>query len=144
MPRPRKRRRVWHEPRPAIFKPVGVPLGQLNAITLLYEELEALRLVDLEERYQEEAAEQMNISRSTLQRIVSEAHYKVAQALTEGAALHIEGGTFRVATKCWQCNDCGHLWEIEHGSGQSKPVRCPICDSHAIRLRRMRRHQAHA
>ena len=142
MPRPRKRRRVWSEPKPAIFKPVGVPLDQLKTITLLHEELEALRLVDLEERYQEAAAEQMNISRSTLQRIVSEAHYKVAQALTEGAALHIEGGTFRVPTQCWQCNDCGHLWEIEHGSGQSKPVCCPRCDSHAIRLRRMRKHRA--
>jgi predicted DNA-binding protein (UPF0251 family) len=50
MPRPRKRRRVWHNPIPAVFKPVGVPLHQLKSITLLHEELEALRLVDLEER----------------------------------------------------------------------------------------------
>lgn len=139
MPRPRKPRRVWHDPQPVIFKPVGVPLHQLRAITLLHEELEALRLVDLEEHYQEEAAQQMNVSRSTLQRIVSEARRKVVQALTGGAALHIEGGTFRVATKSWQCNDCGHLWEIEHGSGQSKANRCPQCESSAIRLRQMRR-----
>jgi predicted DNA-binding protein (UPF0251 family) len=142
MPRPRKRRRVWSEPRPAIFKPVGIPLDQLKTITLLHEELEALRLVDLEARYQEDAAQQMNISRSTLQRIVSEARYKVTQALTEGVALHIEGGTFRVVNQCWQCNDCGYLWEIEHGSGRSTPARCPSCNSHLIRLRRMRRHQA--
>ena len=127
---------------PAIFKPVGVPLDQLKTIILLHEELEALRLVDLEELYQEEAAEQMNISRSTLQRIVSEARAKVARALTEGAALQIEGGTFRVATKCWQCMDCGHRWEIEHGSGQSAPARCPSCGSHEIRLRQMRRQRA--
>ncbi len=139
MPRPRKRRRVWREATPAIFKPVGVPLHQLNTITLFHEELEALRLVDLENRYQEEAAEQMNVSRSTLQRIVNEAHVKVAQALTEGAALHIEGGTFRVATHYWQCADCGHVWEVEHGSGQGAPARCPRCRSSYIRLRRMRR-----
>jgi predicted DNA-binding protein (UPF0251 family) len=139
MPRPRKRRRVWHEPKPAIFKPVGVPLHQLRAITLLHEELEALRLVDLEGRYQEDAARQMNISRSTLQRIVNEARTKVARALTEGAALHIEGGTFRVATKHWQCTDCGQLWEIEHGSGQSAPARCPSCGSHTIHLRKKQR-----
>jgi uncharacterized protein len=138
MPRPRKHRRVWHTPNPVIFKPVGVPLHQLKSITLLHEELEALRLVDLEERHQKEAAEQMSISRSTLQRIVSEAHHKVAQALTKGTALHIEGGTFRVPMVCWQCNDCGHFWEMEHGSGQSKPIRCPTCGSQAIRLRRMR------
>jgi len=143
MPRPRKRRRVWHEPKPAIFKPVGVPLDQLQAITLLHEELEALRLVDLEGRYQEDAARQMNISRSTLQRMVSEARAKVAQALTEGSALQIEGGTFRVATKSWQCADCGHLWEIEHGSGQSAPAHCPVCGRHKIRQRHVRRQRAH-
>ena len=143
MPRPRKRRRIWQEPQSLLFKPVGVPLHRLHAIPLLYEELEALRLVDLEGRYQADAAEQMNISRSTLQRIVSQARAKVVQALTEGAALHIEGGTFRIATKSWQCSDCGHLWEIEHGSGQSVPARCPSCGSPVIHLRRMRRHRAH-
>ncbi len=61
MPRPRKRRRIWHDPKPAIFKPVGVPLNELKMIILLHEELEALRLVDMAERYQEEAAEQMNV-----------------------------------------------------------------------------------
>ncbi len=140
MPRPRKRRRVWHEPQPAIFKPVGVPLRKLETIALLHEELEALRLVDLEERYQEDAAEQMNVSRSTIQRIVTEARRKVVQALVEGAALHIEGGTFRVPAVRWQCDECGHRWEIEHGSGQGAPARCPACGSHMIRQRRMRRH----
>jgi predicted DNA-binding protein (UPF0251 family) len=142
MPRPRKRRRVWHEPKPAIFKPVGVPLEQLKAITLSHEELEALRLVDLEGHYQETAAEHMNVSRSTLQRMVSEARYKVVHALTDGAALHIEGGTFRVAKVWWQCETCGHLWEIEHGSGQGAPSSCPACTSHEIRLRRMPKHRA--
>jgi predicted DNA-binding protein (UPF0251 family) len=136
MPRPRKRRRVWHEPKPAIFKPVGVPLDQLKAITLLHEELEALRLVDLEGHQQGTAAEQMSVSRSTLQRILNEARLKVAQTLTEGAALHIEGGTFRVASVWWQCEDCGHLWEIEHGSGRSASSQCPSCNSHSVRLRR--------
>ena len=139
MPRPRKRRRVWHEPQPAIFKPVGIPLDQLATITLLHEELEALRLVDLEGRYQEAAAEQMNVSRSTLQRIVNVARHKVVQALIGGVALHIEGGIFRVARVWWQCDDCDHIWEIEHGSGQSTPVRCPSCSSHEIRLHRRRK-----
>jgi len=143
MPRPRKRRRVWHEPNPAIFKPVGVPLDRLKAITLLHEELEALRLVDLERHHQEVAAEQMNVSRSTLQRILNEARTKVTQALTDGAALHIEGGTFRVASVWWQCEACGHLWEIEHGSGRSAPSQCPSCSSHSVRLRRSPKQRTH-
>ncbi len=141
MPRPRKHRRVWHEPQPAIFKPVGVPLYRLKTIVLLHEELEALRLTDLEERYQAEAAEQMGVSRSTLQRIVTEARRKVTQALVEGAALHIEGGTFRVPAVLWQCDACGHRWEIEHGSGRGAPARCPSCGSALIRLRRRPRHK---
>jgi uncharacterized protein len=116
-----------------------MPLDQLKAITLLHEELEALRLVDLEGQYQQVASEQMGVSRSTLQRIVSEARYKVAEALTEGAALYIEGGTFRVASVWWQCEACGHLWEIEHGSGQGAPSQCPSCSSHMVRLHQMRR-----
>ena len=141
MPRPRKHRRVWHEPQPAIFKPVGVPLYRLKTIVLLHEELEALRLTDLEERYQAEAAEQMGVSRSTLQRIVTEARRKVTQALVVGAALHIEGGTFRVPAVLWQCDACGHRWEIEHGSGRGAPARCPSCGSALIRLRRRPRHK---
>ena len=142
MPRPRKRRRLMHAPQPAIFKPVGVPLKSLVGTTLLHEELEALRLADLEGRYQEEAAEQMGVSRSTFQRIVTEARRKIAQALVEGTALHIEGGTFRVAAVRWHCEDCRHNWEIEHGSGQGQPEVCPACGSRAIRERRghRRRH----
>ncbi len=138
MPRPRKRRRLWHEPQPAIFKPVGIPLRQLAQITLLHEELEALRLADLEGRYQVESAEQLGVSRSTFQRIVVDARRKVAQALVDGAALHIEGGTFRVAAVRWQCADCGHRWEIGHGSGEGRPVQCPACGSTSLRRHRQR------
>ena len=138
MPRPRKRRRLWHEPQPAIFKPVGIPLQKLKHVTLLHEELEALRLADLEGRYQAQAAEQLGISRSTFQRILVDARRKVVQALVDGAALQIEGGTFRVAAVSWQCDDCGHRWEIEHGSGLGRPARCPACGSASIRLRRKR------
>jgi uncharacterized protein len=143
MPRPRKHRRVWHEPLPAIFKPVGVPLRRLATITLLHEELEALRLTDLEERYQDDAAEQMGVSRSTLQRIVAEARRKVTRALVEEAALRIEGGTFRVPAVRWQCAECNHRWEVEHGSGQGAPARCPACHGAAIHLRRVRGGRKH-
>jgi predicted DNA-binding protein (UPF0251 family) len=141
MPRPRKHRHLWREPQPAIYKPVGVPLKSLECITLLHEEVESLRLADLEAQYQQEAAEQMGISRSTFQRIVTEARRKVAQALVEGAALQIEGGTFRVAAVRWHCTRCGYNWEIEHGSGQGHPETCPECASHMIRERTGRRRQ---
>ena len=96
MPRPRKRRALAQLPRPAIYKPAGVPLDTLPRVTLLYEELEALRLADLEGLTQTEAAERMGVSRSTFQRIVGQARQHVSRALVEGHALEIEGGTFQV------------------------------------------------
>ncbi len=136
MPRPRKHRRLGHAPQPAFYKPVGVPLRTLDCTVLLHEELEALRLADLEGCYQEEAATQMAVSRSTFQRIVTEARRKVAEALVNGHALQIEGGTFRVVAVRWHCDDCRHNWELEHGSGQGEPEHCPACGSQAIRERR--------
>ncbi len=96
MPRPRKRRILAHTPKPAIYKPTGVPLDHLERVTLLHEELEALRLADAEGLTQSEAAERMGVSRSTFQRTIAQARRRVAIALTAGHALQIEGGTFEV------------------------------------------------
>jgi uncharacterized protein len=91
VPRPRKRRRLSFTPERVIYKPAGIPLFDLRQVVLLPEELEALRLSDLEEKSQEDAAEQMAVSRSTFQRILSRAHRQVALALSKGYALRIEG-----------------------------------------------------
>ncbi|MFN2165409.1 MAG: DUF134 domain-containing protein, partial [Anaerolineae bacterium] len=64
MPRPRKRRLINRVPQPAIYKPAGVPLDALRCVILLQEELEALRLADLEGLTQQDAAGRMGISRS--------------------------------------------------------------------------------
>ena len=89
MPRPRKRRVLTRAPHPAIYKPAGIALYLLQQVKLLPEELEALRLADLEGLIQAQAAERMCVSRSTFQRILERAHRQVALALTEGHALRI-------------------------------------------------------
>jgi predicted DNA-binding protein (UPF0251 family) len=77
-------------PRGLVYKPAGVPLDGLPRVVLLPEELEALRLMDLQDLTQEEAAAAMGVSRSTLQRILARARRQVAAALIEGAALVLE------------------------------------------------------
>lgn len=62
----------------------------LEQIGLGLDELEALRLADLEGLYQEEAAARMNVSRPTFGRIISEARRKVADAIINGKVLVIE------------------------------------------------------
>ena len=93
MPRPRKRRRIRSKQLAAIYKPAGIALDDLERVPLLPEELESLRLADLEGLSQAEGAESMGVSRSTFQRIVAKARRQVALALVEGRALVLEGGT---------------------------------------------------
>jgi predicted DNA-binding protein (UPF0251 family) len=93
MPRPRKRRILSRPRRSTVFKPAGVALNKLQQVRLLAEELEVLRLADLEGLTQAQAAERMGVSRSTVQRILARARRQVALALSDQQALYIEGHT---------------------------------------------------
>ena len=99
MPRPRRCRRVQFEPGTTYFKPKGVPLSDLEEVTLNVEELESLRLKDLEGKEQIESANIMNVSQPTFHRILLSARKKVAEALVKGKAIKIEGGNYDMPTK---------------------------------------------
>lgn len=94
MPRPRILRKVFREPEVAYFKPAGVRMKELEEVSLQVEEFEALRLKDLEEKGQEEAAELMGISQPTFHRLLASARKKTAQAIVKGMAIRIEGGNY--------------------------------------------------
>jgi predicted DNA-binding protein (UPF0251 family) len=66
-------------------------LDRLQQVVLLEEELEALRMADLDGLTQAEAAVKMNVSRSTFQRILEHARRQVILALVNGQALQIQG-----------------------------------------------------
>ena len=77
-------------PNPAkIQKFIPYPTTIGNAITLEPAELEAMRLVDLEDLSQEQAGTKMGVSRGTIWRLVKSARKKVTQALTEGRPLTV-------------------------------------------------------
>ena len=97
MARPKCCRLVKGEPRQNYFKPRGIPLIELEEVILGVDELEALRLADLDGLYHAEAAERMHVSRPTFGRIIEAARRKVAEALVNGKALKIEGGTVTVS-----------------------------------------------
>ncbi len=92
MGRPPVPRRVGCRFRGRGFRPIGRPARGLPAVVLGLDELEALRLADLEGLYQEEAARRMGISRPTFGRILSAARRKVARALVEQHLLLIGEG----------------------------------------------------
>jgi predicted DNA-binding protein (UPF0251 family) len=134
MPRPCCCRRISGLPNCAVFKPAGVPAASLEKVALGLDELEAIRLADLEGLYQEQAAERMGVSRQTLGRILESGRKKVAQALIEGKLLLIEGGQVEMTQmRTFQCSDCQHVWSLPHGTG--RPQECPSCKSCQIHRR---------
>ncbi|MBI4683722.1 MAG: DUF134 domain-containing protein [Nitrospirae bacterium] len=72
------------------FKPTGIPMSEIEQIALYRDELEALKLCDADDLTQEEAGKKMGISRGTVQRILSSARRKTAQALSECKAIVLE------------------------------------------------------
>lgn len=106
MSRSRKCRRVCREPQNRIFLPEK---ENHTAVMLDVEGLEAVRLCDLEEMDQDSAAERMNVSRGTFQRILYDARRKIAEAVVCGKKLMIEGGNYEVTnTCCSKKNLCRH------------------------------------
>lgn len=94
MPRPPCPRRIAHQPPAHYFKPAGIPVRDLEEVELAADELEAVRLADVEDLYHTEAARRMRVSRQTFDRIVRRARMKIARALVHGCALRIlEDGT---------------------------------------------------
>ena len=137
MPRPRKRRTVSDVPRCTRFKPVGRRLDETDEVRVLTEELEALRLKDLEGLDQLESAERMGVSRPTFQRVLRSARAKVARALIDGLTIRVEGGDYEVAARELHCRACGHTWEEPHGSGRGQEsLPCPHCGSTEVAARR--------
>ncbi|MCM2678177.1 DUF134 domain-containing protein [Echinimonas agarilytica] len=87
MPRPKIPRNICGRPADPCFKPNGIPMVNLEQVELAADEFEALRLVDLEGKQQQEAAVEMGVSRQTLANVLKRARFKVADCLTHGKAL---------------------------------------------------------
>ena len=90
MPRPKLKRCLRFKPNVYYFKPQGIPLRLLEEICLLSDELEALKLYEIDELDQKQAAKKMKISQPTFARILNNAVKKVALAIIKGKAIKIE------------------------------------------------------
>lgn len=127
MPRPFRCRRVRCNPDANYFKPRGIPVDSLEEVDLTMDELEAIRLADLEGKYQEDAAKKMNVSRQTFGNIITSAHKKIADMLVNSKALKIEGGVIKMMERHFTCYDCKNEWTSPYGAG--RPGECPKCKS---------------
>jgi len=130
--RPVKWRKIENVPAVSRFVPAGRTAAEGAENTLKLEELEAVRLKDLEGLEQGECADRMEISRATFQRILLCAREKIADSLVNGKAIQISGGHFTQHICMVRCMRCGYQWmerfedlnAMEAGKG-----RCPRCGS---------------
>lgn len=107
MGRNKKERVITNAPQFSGYIPVGLTHVNVESVTFLYEEYEAVKLVDYESLNFEEAAKCMNVSKSTFGRIISSARKKVATAFVEHRPLRaavedlVNIENFRYCVKCY-------------------------------------------
>jgi len=140
------------------FKPAGRRIFEIDDVIITITEIEAIRLVDIEDMDQSKAAKKMNISQPTFNRLISSARKKIADALVNGKAMRIEGGNFKMirprggrfragpagmgrmggskasgpSGKC-VCPKCGY--KTEHGI--SEPCYTKTCPKCKVKLTRL-------
>lgn len=90
MVRPKIPRCLNFKPGIYFFKPKGVPLRNLEEVVIMPDELEALKLYEIDGFEQKEAAEKMSISQPTFARILKSANNKIARAIIRGQAIRLE------------------------------------------------------
>ena len=93
--RKRKNRHIEADHSGVCFKPCGIERVNLQRVVLNEDEMEAIRLSDLEGLYQQECADKMEISRTTFSRLIESARKKIADALINKKALRISTGKDR-------------------------------------------------
>ena len=89
MVRPRNPRCLRFNLEVLYFKPRGVPMSVLEEEELFHDELEALKLHDVDGLDQIEAAKRMKVSQPTFGRILNKAYKKIATAIIKGKAIKI-------------------------------------------------------
>ncbi|KUO52212.1 MAG: hypothetical protein APF76_04010 [Desulfitibacter sp. BRH_c19] len=126
MPRPRKWRKVCCLPDSNLFGPLNATDLDTEIIIMTVEEYETIRLIDLEGMKQEECADQMNVARTTVQRIYNEARIKLADSLVNGNILKIEGGDYKLCDKREQIYGCGRCrrHRFEQNCPEDKSSKC--------------------
>jgi len=88
--RRRKFRNISKDYSQICFKPCGIRMDELEEVIVYKDEMEAIRLADFENLYQQDASESMKISRTTFSRMVSDARRKIADAILHQKVLIIK------------------------------------------------------
>jgi predicted DNA-binding protein (UPF0251 family) len=134
VPRPCKKRIISCTLKTYQFSPVDLSVVQGETVHLTLDELEAVKLADLDGMYQEQAAAAMQISRQTFGNIIMSAHKKIADFLVNSKRLSIDGGKVTVDDCKLFCSTCNADWSIDCHMYQN--VVCPVCNNKNVYCRK--------
>ena len=129
MPRRRRLRKVVAPPGFRGYKPYGNVWSKADAVELLYEEYEAIKLADYDLMNHQEAAELMGVSRPTFARIYETARRKIARALVETREIKTTYGNAFLDKDWHVCDDCLVRFTVPK---QSVDYCCPLCKSENV------------
>jgi len=128
VPRRRQLRKVVAPPGFRGYRPYGNRKISNDAVELLYEEYEAIKLADFDLLNHLEASRLMGISRPTFARIYESARRKIARALVETREIKTSFGNAWMDKSWYVCNNCNTRFTIPFEGKHS----CPICRSENI------------
>jgi predicted DNA-binding protein (UPF0251 family) len=126
MPRTEKNRIVQTPPVLTEFKPIGIPVQELEQAILSLDEFEALRLADYIGNSHAEGADEMGVSRPTFTRLIEKARKKIADFIVEGKLLMIDGGNVHFRNNIIRCRGCGQMFKMPI---VKEIQNCPSCES---------------
>lgn len=107
-----------------LYKPAGYRMSELTKQTLGLDEFEAIRLCDYEGRSQIEAAEEMAVSRATIQRLLEQSRKKIVQAFLQNQAIELTNDTTNIKLKGEH--------NMHKQSNQSLKIAFPTSDKNTI------------
>ena len=125
MSRPRKNRKICNPPKMKGFKPFGLPICEIENIKMTFEEYESIKLINYEMLSQDQASEQMSISRPTFTRLYNTALKSIAKAFVEGRMITIKGGQVYFDSNWYHCDACNCFFNNPDKDIQIEC--CPLC-----------------
>ena len=123
MARTKKQRLIERAPSFNGFTPFGVQNTSNNEVCLTFEEYESIKLCDYDLLKHEDAANLMNISRSTFSRIYESSRRKIAKAFVDVCTIRIDGGSTSLYVDWMKCPHCN----VSFMKSDDNILSCPLC-----------------
>ena len=123
MARTKKQRLIERAPSFSGFQPFGTQNTLPDEVCLTFEEYESIKLCDYDLLKHEDAANLMNISRSTFSRIYESSRRKIAKAFVDVCTIRIDGGSASLYAEWMKCPNCNVSFMKEDDTKNA----CPLC-----------------